>query len=76
MPDGQLLVPHEPDLRPRLAEARTERDRQAESRALVLCPGNMVHVAYPEARAWQLEFERAQQEAAAPTAVEEMLFEG
>ncbi|MFF4391939.1 hypothetical protein ACFY0G_35020 [Streptomyces sp. NPDC001552] len=76
MPDGQLLVPHEPDLRPRLAEARTERDRQAESRALVLCPGNMVHVAYAEARAWQLEFERAQQEAAAPTAVEEMLFEG
>ncbi|MFE2164924.1 hypothetical protein ACFXB3_07595 [Streptomyces sp. NPDC059447] len=29
----ELLVLHEPDLRPRLAEARTERDRQAEHHA-------------------------------------------
>ncbi|MGZ9934875.1 hypothetical protein ACXNSR_33940 [Streptomyces sp. NC-S4] len=29
----ELLVLHEPDLRPRLAEARTERDRQAEAQA-------------------------------------------
>ena len=52
------------------------KDHKIEPRALVLCPGSMVHVAYAEARAWQLEFERLQQEAAEPAAVEEMLFEG
>lgn len=40
----------------------------------MLCPGSMVHVAYAEARAWQLEFERAKQEAVAPAALEEKLF--
>lgn len=53
------------------------KDHKIEARALVLCPGSMVHVAYAEARAWQLEFERAREEAAAAlTAAEETLFEG
>ncbi|MCY0931726.1 hypothetical protein OTB20_37215 [Streptomyces sp. H27-H1] len=52
------------------------KDHKTEPRALVLCPGSMVHVAYAEARAWQLEFERAQQEAAASAPTEEGLFEG
>lgn len=50
------------------------KDHKTEPRALVLCPGSMAHVAYSDARAWQLEFERTQQEAAASAAVEEGLF--
>ncbi len=30
-------------------------DHKKEPRALVLCPGSMVHVAYSEGTAWQLE---------------------
>lgn len=74
-PRPSCSVPHALPPTKRMAYGSVK-DHKIEPRALVLCPGSMAHVADAEARAWQLEFERAQQEAATPSAVEEMLFEG